>query len=154
MTAPAVRTTPKVPPYSTMANEVPLQQARPQALDWAGHVIRLDWFNSRSHGCVIRSDRFKSRSTSSMGRRKAEKITSTTSTGPGTSVLARLISSTIINYSKAMLGGKVLPANIPTCPHLVAFHQRAPLLCVVIAAIWLQLPTHLSTPKGWKAELA
>ena len=37
MTDSAVRTTPKVPPYSTMANEVPLQQARPQALDWAGH---------------------------------------------------------------------------------------------------------------------
>jgi len=33
-----------------------------------------------------------------------------------------------------------------TCPHLVTFtvHQRAPLLCVVIAAIWLQLTTHLS----------
>ena len=29
-------------------------------------------------------------------------------------------------------------ANIP-----VAFHQRAPLLCVVIATIWLQLTTHL-----------
>ena len=39
MTDSAVRTTPKVPPYSTMANEVPLQQARPQALDWAGHAI-------------------------------------------------------------------------------------------------------------------
>ena len=38
MTDSAVRTTPKVPPYSTMANEVPLQQARPQALDWAGHL--------------------------------------------------------------------------------------------------------------------
>ena len=45
-------------------------------------------------------------------------------------------------------------ANTPHLPLPVAFHQRAPLLCVVIAAIWLQLTTHLSTPRGWKAELA
>jgi len=27
-------------------------------------------------------------------------------------------------------------------------------MCVVTAAIWLQLTTHLSTPRGWNAELA
>ena len=45
-------------------------------------------------------------------------------------------------------------ANTPHLPLPVAFHQRAPLLCVVIAAICLQLATHSSTLRGWKAELA
>ena len=45
-------------------------------------------------------------------------------------------------------------ANTPHLPLPVAFHQRAPLQCVVIAVISLQLTTHLSTPRGWKSELA
>ena len=44
-------------------------------------------------------------------------------------------------------------ANTPHLALPVAIHQRAPLLCVVIAAIWLQLTTHLLTPRGWNAEL-
>jgi len=43
-------------------------------------------------------------------------------------------------------------ANTPYLPLPVGFHQVA--LPVVIPAIWLQLTTHLSTPRGWKAELA
>ena len=41
-----------------------------------------------------------------------------------------------------------------TCLHLVSVHQMAPPLTIVIAAIWLQLTTHLSTPRKWKAGLA
>jgi len=41
-----------------------------------------------------------------------------------------------------------------TCLHLVSVHQTAPPLTIVIAAIWLQLTTRLSIPRGWKAELA
>ena len=40
-----------------------------------------------------------------------------------------------------------------TCLYLVSVHQTAP-NSLVIAAIWLQLTTHLLTPGGWKAELA
>jgi len=39
-----------------------------------------------------------------------------------------------------------------TCLCLVSVHQTAP--PVVIAAIWLQFTTYLSTPWGWKAKLA
>ena len=38
----------------------------------------------------------------------------------------------------------VLAANTPHLPSPLSIHQRVPLLCVVIAAIWLQLTTHLS----------
>jgi len=38
--------------------------------------------------------------------------------------------------------------------HLVTVHQTAPRPLTVIAAIWLQLTAHLSTRRGWKAELA
>jgi len=37
-----------------------------------------------------------------------------------------------------------------TCLYLVSVHQTAP-PWLVVAAIWLQLTTHLSTPWGWKA---
>jgi len=40
-----------------------------------------------------------------------------------------------------------------TCLYLESVHQAAPPL-LVPTAIWLQLTTHLSTPWGWKAELA
>jgi len=47
----------------------------------------------------------------------------------------------------------VLPAiNMPAF-HLVNVHQMAP-PPIEVANIQLQLTTHLSTPKGWKAELA
>jgi len=38
--------------------------------------------------------------------------------------------------------------------HLASIHQRSLLVHGTVAYIWLQLATHLSTSKGWKAELA
>jgi len=48
----------------------------------------------------------------------------------------------------------VLPANY-TMPafRFASVHQMAPPLTEV-EGIWWELTTHLSTPKGWQAELA
>jgi len=47
----------------------------------------------------------------------------------------------------------VLPANTPCLPFLLMRSQMAPPLTEV-RDIQLQLTTHLSTPKAWKADLA
>jgi len=47
----------------------------------------------------------------------------------------------------------VLRANTPCLPFLRSFHQRSP-LSTEVTDIQLQLTTHLSTRKGWKAEFA
>ena len=43
--------------------------------------------------------------------------------------------------------------NEPSCLYSVRIHQMAP-PPTEVADIWLQFTTHLSTPKGWKADLA